>query len=232
MSGKKPRISAWGVNNPIARKWSIAEIVREFEDTIKALWGMGPAVSIFGSARLAPDSPYYEMTVKIAKHLSEAGYMIISGGGPGIMEAANKGGQEGGTPTIGLNIKLPHEQVPNPYQDIEIHYNHFFSRKSTFIECSEAFICMPGGFGTLDELTEVLTLIQTQKKPAMPIILVDRKFWAPMVEWFKSSLLREGTIAEEDLSLFHIVDTYDEVIECFFKLCGEKIGCTPGQDPA
>lgn len=227
MNAKRKRISEWGERHPIAQKWSIAEIVKEFEETIKTLWGMGPAVSIFGSARLAPGSKYYEMTYEIARRLSEEGYMVISGGGPGLMEAANKGGQRGGTDTIGLNIELPHEQEPNPYQDISLYYNNFFSRKSTFIECSEAFISMPGGFGTLDELSEALTLIQTGKKEAVPIILVDSGFWDPMVDWFREALLKEGTISPEDMDLFHVTDTVDETVNLFLDLCINKTGCTP-----
>lgn len=196
------------------RKWNLGEIINEFESTRDRLRDVSPAVSIFGSARLSEESPYYQLTIKIAERLAKAGFAILSGGGPGIMEAANRGAK-GNSQSVGLNIKLPHEQKPNGYQDVSLHYQNFFSRKAGFVQYSEAFICMPGGFGTLDELSEVLTLIQTRMMPAMPIILVGRAFWSPLVEWFEEQLLSEGMINREDLTLFELVDSYEEVMTLF-----------------
>ncbi len=198
------------------RKWNLGTIVNEFEATRDRLRHISPAVSIFGSARLREESPYYQLTIKIAQGLAKEGFAILSGGGPGIMEAANRGAQ-GECKSVGLNIKLPHEQRPNSYQDVSLHYQNFFSRKAGFVQYSEAFICMPGGFGTLDELSEVLTLIQTRMMPKMPIILVGREFWSPLVGWFKEQLLAEGLIAAEDLELFHLADSYEEVMSHFFE---------------
>lgn len=200
------------------RRWNMAEITEEFRITHDELCALGPAVSIFGSARFQEDNPYYQMAMTIAERLSQDGFNIVSGGGPGIMEAANRGAQKGKGKSVGLNIKLPREQTPNPYQDIVLHYNNFFSRKTAFIEHSEAFICMPGGFGTLDELAEVLTLIQTKKIAPMPFIMVGKRFWSPLIAWFREELLEEeGAISPEDLELFDLVDSVEEAIECFYQ---------------
>ena len=165
---------------------------------------IAPSVSIFGSARIAEDHPYYQLTQDIARSLSDAGFSIVSGGGPGIMEAANKGAYEGKSPSIGLNIYLPNEKAGNAYQDISLNFRHFFSRKVMFVKYASAYVVLPGGFGTLDELAEILTLVQTGKSRKIPIILVQSDFWQGLLTWFKDSLLASGTIAESDLSLIHI----------------------------
>ena len=166
--------------------WRVFGIMSEFVSATERLSDIHPAVSIFGSARTPHDHPYYQLTEEIARLLSDAGFSVISGGGPGIMEAANKGAFYGKSPSVGLNIQLPHEQHNNPYQNISQTFQHFFTRKVMFVKFASAYVVMPGGFGTLDELMEALTLVQTGKTRRMPIILVGSKFWGGMVEWFKS----------------------------------------------
>jgi uncharacterized protein (TIGR00730 family) len=180
-------------------------------------------VSIFGSARTALDHEYYELTQSLAKLLSERGFSIISGGGPGIMEAANKGAQQGKSPSVGLNIILPGKQeTPNDYQDISIDFHHFFVRKMMFIKYSAAYIVMPGGFGTLDEVLEVLTLIQTGKTPAIPVILVQSSFWSGLIDFFKDTLVEQGTISAKDMDLIQILDSPDEICEAIFDFYADK----------
>jgi uncharacterized protein (TIGR00730 family) len=173
-------------------------------------------VSIFGSARIAHDHPYYQLTEDIARALSDAGFTIVSGGGPGIMEAANKGAFEGKSPSVGLNIFLPNEQSGNNYQDISLNFRHFFSRKAMFVKYASAYVVLPGGFGTLDELAEILTLVQTGKSRKIPIILVGSEFWQGLLDWFKSSLLETGTISASDLNLMQVVDHPDRVVNAIF----------------
>lgn len=185
----------------------------QYEVARQTLQAMAPAISIYGSARIATDDPYYSVTVQLAKRLSADGYSIISGGGPGIMEAANKGAQQGGSPSIGLNIKLPHEQLPNPYQDILIYFHDFYLRKNTFIEHSKAFVIMPGGFGTMDEIFETITLMQTNKRPRFPIIFFGTAFWAGLFEWIKEILLTKKLISQEDLDHLFLTDDIEEVIQ-------------------
>ncbi len=163
----------------------------EFVDATERLKQITPAVSIFGSARTPVDHPYYKLTEDVAKRLSDAGFSVISGGGPGIMEAANKGAFAGDAPSVGLNIELPFEQQGNPYQDISINFQHFFMRKVMFVKYASAYVVMPGGFGTLDELMEAITLVQTGKSLNIPIILVCEPFWRGLVEWIKTTLLNE-----------------------------------------
>ncbi len=193
--------------------WKIFQIMSEFVEGYEQLAHISPSVSIFGSARTKPDHPYYKLTEDVARRLSDAGFSIVSGGGPGIMEAANKGGFAGKSKSIGLNIILPHEQSGNPYQDISLNYRHFFSRKVMFVKYASAYVVMPGGFGTLDEFAEVLTLIQTGKSRRFPIILMVSKFWQPLIEWFKNTLIEEGTISEKDLDLFQVVDEPQEAVD-------------------
>ncbi|HKJ10479.1 MAG TPA: TIGR00730 family Rossman fold protein, partial [Gammaproteobacteria bacterium] len=162
------------------------------------------------------EHPYYELAEQIAQALSDAGFSVVSGGGPGIMEAANKGAYAGKSPSIGLNIQLPHEQAGNPYQDIALHFRHFFSRKVMFVKYASAYVVLPGGFGTLDELAEILTLVQTGKTRRIPIILVGSKFWSGLVEWFKQTLVEEGTISAQDLDLFKVIDEPQEVVDAIF----------------
>lgn len=197
--------------------WRVFGIMSEFVEATERLSGVRPAVSIFGSARVKPDSPYYLHTEKIARLLSDAGFSVISGGGPGVMEAANKGAFHGKSPSIGLNIQLPMEQTSNPYQDISQSFRHFFARKYMFVRFAAAYVVMPGGFGTLDELMEALTLIQTGKTPRMPLILVGDGFWTGMLDWFRSSLVAQGMIAPEDMALIQIIDEPAAIVAAIFK---------------
>src|SRR5690606_13574147 len=181
------------------------------------LQGITPAVSIFGSARTLPDHPYYKKTEEIARQLSDAGFSVISGGGPGIMEAANKGAFHGKSPSVGLNIELPHEQMGNEYQDISQNFQHFYMRKVMFVKNSSAYVIMPGGFGTLDELMEVFTLLQTGKTRRIPVILVEEAFWRPMLDWFRDTLAAEGMISPDDLNLMQVIDEPRQIVEAIFK---------------
>lgn len=189
----------------------------EFVSATERLQDIQPAVSIFGSARTPPEHYYYQLTEHIARLLSDAGFSVISGGGPGVMEAANKGAFYGKSPSVGLNIQLPHEQHGNPYQNISQTFKHFFTRKVMFVKFACAYVVMPGGFGTLDELMESLTLVQTGKVRRMPIILVGSQFWGGMVTWFKTSLLEEKMISPEDIDLIQIIDEPEQVVGAIFK---------------
>jgi uncharacterized protein (TIGR00730 family) len=197
--------------------WRVFGIMSEFVSATDRLQAIQPAVSIFGSARTAPDHPYYHLTEEIARRLSDAGFSVISGGGPGIMEAANKGAFYGKSPSVGLNIQLPHEQHSNPYQNISQTFRHFFARKVMFVKFASAYVVMPGGYGTLDELMEALTLVQTGKTRPIPIILVGSHFWGGMVEWFRNSLLAEKTINQDDLDLIQVIDEPKAVVDAIFK---------------
>ncbi|WP_127478701.1 TIGR00730 family Rossman fold protein [Sulfurivermis fontis] len=196
--------------------WKIFQIMAEFVEGFERLARISPSVSIFGSARFAPDHPYYKLTEEIARALSDAGFSVVSGGGPGIMEAANKGAYAGKSPSVGLNIQLPHEQVGNPYQDIRLTFRHFFSRKVMFVKYAAAYVVMPGGFGTLDELAEILTLVQTGKTRRIPIILVHSPFWNGLIDWFRDTLVAEKTISPEDLDLFQVLDHPQDVVNAIF----------------
>lgn len=206
--------------------WRMLGIMAEFVEATERLASIRPAVSIFGSARTAPDHADYMLTEEIARKLSDAGFSVISGGGPGIMEAANKGAYFGKSPSVGLNIQLPHEQSGNPYQDISQTFQHFFARKVMFVKFAAAYVVMPGGYGTLDELSEALTLVQTGKIPRIPIVLVGSKFWTGLLDWFKTTLVDEGMIAPEDLDLMQIIDEPDQVVDAIFSHY-EKRGFMP-----
>ncbi len=197
--------------------WRVFGIMSEFVSATERLRDIHPAVSLFGSARTAHDHPYYKLAEEISRLLSDAGFSVISGGGPGIMEAANKGAFYGKSPSVGLNIQLPHEQHNNPYQNISQTFQHFFTRKVMFVKFASAYVVMPGGFGTLDELMESLTLVQTGKTRRMPIILVGSQFWGGMMEWFKTSLLQEKMISPEDLDLIQVIDEPEQVVSAIFK---------------
>ncbi len=200
--------------------WQIFRIMSEFVDGFETLSKLGPAVTIFGSARAKPGSEHYEKAVEIARRLAKEGYGIITGGGPGIMEAANKGAQEEDADSIGLNIDLPFEQHHNPYIDEDklLDFRYFFVRKVMFIKYAQAFVVMPGGFGTLDELFEALTLIQTHKIQKFPVILFDSSFWKGLLDWIHSELLdKYKYISPEDLDIIHVTDSVDEVVDIINK---------------
>jgi uncharacterized protein (TIGR00730 family) len=196
--------------------WKIFQIMAEFVEGFERLSSISPSVSVFGSARTHPDSPWYELGRTIGEQLSSAGFSVVTGGGPGIMEAANRGAYVGKSPSIGLNIMLPHEQGANPYQDVSLVFRHFFSRKVMFVKHASAYVVLPGGFGTLDELAEILTLVQTGKTRRIPIILVGQDFWSPLVDWFRDTLVTQGTISPEDLDLFCILDEPEQVVDAIF----------------
>lgn len=197
--------------------WRVFGIMSEFVSATDRLSQIHPAVSIFGSARTRPDQPNYLLTEQIARLLSDAGFSVISGGGPGIMEAANKGAFYGNSPSVGLNIQLPHEQVGNPYQNISQTFHHFFARKVMFVKFASAYVVMPGGFGTLDELMEALTLVQTGKTRRIPIILVGTQFWGGLLDWFRTALLDEQVISPGDLDLIQLIDEPQAVVDAIFK---------------
>ncbi len=202
--------------------WRVFQIMAEFVEGFEELSNITPSVSIFGSARFTPDNPYYILSEQIARELSEAGFSIVTGGGPGTMEAANKGAYEGKSQSIGLNINLPNEQKSNQYQDISLNFKHFFVRKVMLIKYASAYVVLPGGFGTLDELGEVITLVQTHKNKPVPIILVDSAFWQGLINWFKETLVAHKTIEAEDLDLITIVDKPRDVIETIFNFYENK----------
>ncbi|MEX1192068.1 MAG: TIGR00730 family Rossman fold protein [Brumimicrobium sp.] len=202
--------------------WAIFKIMAEFVNGYESMAKIGPCISVFGSARTQPQNKYYQMAVNISKMLGERGYGVITGGGPGIMEAGNKGAQEGGGKSVGLNIDLPFEQSGNQYIDAEsnLKFDYFFVRKVVFVKYSQGFVVLPGGFGTLDEMFEALTLIQTKKINKKPVVLIGKEYWQGLMDWIKNTMLAEGNISEGDLDLFRIVDTEEEAIQYiddFFK---------------
>ncbi|HEX9046354.1 MAG TPA: TIGR00730 family Rossman fold protein [Verrucomicrobiae bacterium] len=193
--------------------WRIFRIMSEFVDSFQTLSQVGPAVTIFGSARLKPSDPYYRAAVKIGQGLARNNLAVITGGGPGIMEAANKGAALGGGKSIGLNIELPHEQSANKFSNLPIHFHYFFARKVCFVKYSLGFVFMPGGFGTLDELFEVVTLVQTHRIPQFPLVLFGRDYWKGLIAWMKLRMEHEKLISPGDLDLLSITDDVDEVVE-------------------
>jgi uncharacterized protein (TIGR00730 family) len=199
--------------------WAIFKIMAEFVEGYEKLSKIGPCVSIFGSARTKPDHPYYKLAEEVGFKLTQNGFGVITGGGPGIMEAGNKGARRGKGLSVGLNIELPFEQHDNPWIDSgkSLDFDYFFVRKVMFVKYSQGFVVMPGGFGTMDELFEAITLIQTKKIGRFPIVLVGTKFWGGIIDWIKNTLIEEGNISEEDLNLFRLVDTADEAVEHFNK---------------
>ena len=208
--------AAAGATNNAREAWRVFGIMAEFVEATERLGIVRPAVSIFGSARIAKDSPYYALTETIARQLSDSGFAVISGGGPGVMEAANKGAFAGKSLSVGLNIQLPHEQGANPYQDVSQTFRHFFTRKFMFVKLASAYVVMPGGFGTLDELLEALTLIQTNKTPRIPLILVGSEFWAGLIVWFKERLVSDGMIDAGDMDLIQIIDSPEQIVAAIF----------------
>src|SRR6266849_3937927 len=193
--------------------WRIFRIMAEFVDSFEVLSQVGPGVTVFGSARMRPNNPYYQAAVELTKGLAKHNLAIITGGGPGIMEASNKGASLAKGKSVGLNIELPHEQKGNRYANIPIHFHYFFSRKVCFVKYSIAFVFMPGGFGTLDEFFEVLTLVQTQRIPEFPLILFGRQHWKGLIDWMKKNVEQTGFISPGDLGLFKVVDDPKEAVE-------------------
>jgi uncharacterized protein (TIGR00730 family) len=202
----------------------VARIADEFLQGFEAVERIGrPAISIFGSARVGEEHPAYVQARGVARRLAEAGFAIVTGGGPGVMEAANRGARDGGGVSVGFNIELPHEQHANPYLDIDLTFNHFYARKTMFVKAAEGFVIFPGGFGTFDELFESLTLIQTGKVLHFPVVLFDSTYWGPMLEWIRSRTLPEGMVSPEDLELLHVTDDADyaieTIIDCYQRRC-------------
>ena len=200
--------------------WRLFKILGEFVEGIDSLYSLGPAVSIFGSARIKPDDPYYEQTKTLAALFAKSGYAVITGGGPGIMEAANKGAMGEGVESVGLNINLPFEERINPYTTKQIEFDYFFVRKVMFIKYAQAYIIMPGGFGTLDELFETITLIQTKRIRPTPVILMGSHYWNGLIQWIKGQMMADKMISPEDLDLFHVLDDPQkalEIVEKFYR---------------
>ncbi len=192
--------------------WRALRILSEFVEGFDAMARVGPAITVFGSARTRPDDPVYELARTIARGLAEAGYAIITGGGPGTMEAANRGCREGGGLSVGCNIELPHEQGMNAYVDLGVEFRYFFARKTMFVKYADGFVILPGGFGTLDELFEALTLIQVGKVRHFPVVLVGRAYWAGLLDWIRDTLVTRGAVDATDLDLLRVTDDPDEVV--------------------
>ena len=201
----------------------------EFQMAADRLNGVRPAVSMFGSARVQSDHAYYETAKTIARKLSDAGFAVISGGGPGLMEAVNSGAHAGRAPAIGLNILLPHEQAGNEYKDISLNFRYFFARKMMFVRFASAYVVLPGGYGTLDELSECLTLVQTGKSRRIPIILVGGSYWQGLLAWLRDTVAAEGMIGEHDIGLMRVIDEPDSVVEAIFEFY-ESRGFQPSRD--
>jgi hypothetical protein len=196
----------------VKESWRLFRIIAEFVDGFETMAEIYPAVSIFGSSRVGPDDPLYETARTIARLFAEDGFHVITGGGPGLMEAANRGAAEGGARSVGLNIQLPMEQEPNPYANVRMDFRYFFIRKVIFIKYAQAYVVLPGGFGTLDELFEALTLIQTDRIKPFPVILVGNDYWKGLLDWVRDRLLQTGKISPEDLELIQLVDEPAEVV--------------------
>ncbi|WP_029894734.1 TIGR00730 family Rossman fold protein [Desulfohalovibrio reitneri] len=194
----------------IKESWRLFRIMAEIVDGFEELSDVGPAVSLFGSARAKPDDENYKLTRELARQLGEKGFDIITGGGPGLMEAANKGAQDSGAKSIGLHIELPLEQQCNEFLDLQVSFRYFFIRKVMFVKYATAYVALPGGFGTLDELAEALVLIQTKRIKPFPVVLLGSQFWSGLIDWFKDNLVANGYVSPEDLELFRVVDTPEE----------------------
>jgi uncharacterized protein (TIGR00730 family) len=202
----------------LGESWRLFKILGEFVDGVEGLHEVGPAVSIFGSARTKADDPVYKQAAVIAARFVEKGFAVISGGGGGIMEAANKGAAEAGGKSVGLNIKLPFEQTPNPFANVQLEFKYFFIRKVMFIKYAAAYVVMPGGFGTLDELFEVITLIQTQRIKPFPVILVGGEYWNGLIAWIRERLLGNGLVSPQDMDIVQVLDDPDEIVKVVKKV--------------
>ena len=209
MDEKQYVVDALSINET----WRIFRIMAEFIEAIETLSRVKPAVSIFGSARTKPGEPYYEKAEKLAQLLAESGFGVITGGGPGIMEAGNKGAAASGGQSVGMNIRLPYEQKPNPYANISIDYKYFFIRKVMFVKYAVAYVILPGGFGTMDELFEALTLIQTKRIKAFPVILMGGEYWKGLVDWLRGTMLCGNKISAGDIDLFQVIDEPEEAVK-------------------
>jgi uncharacterized protein (TIGR00730 family) len=213
MEEKQYVIDALSINE----SWRVFRIMAEFVEGIETLSDVNNAVTIFGSARVKPDDIYYQKTENLTRLLVQNGFSVITGGGGGIMEAANKGASEAGGKSVGMNIQLPFEQKPNPYANIHLHYKYFFIRKVMFVKYAVAYVILPGGFGTMDELFEALTLIQTKKIKSFPLILMGSEYWRGLLDWLKKNMLLEGKISPVDLDLIQVVDEPEEVVKLIKK---------------
>jgi uncharacterized protein (TIGR00730 family) len=202
----------------LGESWRIFKIIGEFVEGVEALYDIGPAVSIFGSARITPDDPVYKTTEKLAAMLVKNKFAVITGGGGGVMEAANKGASKAGGRSIGLNIILPREQKPNRYSNMKVEFNYFFIRKVMFVKYASAYIIMPGGLGTLDELFEAATLVQTQRIKPLPIILVGSDFWSGLMDWIRNHMLKTSKLCPEDMDIFQIIDSPEEIVKTIKKI--------------
>jgi uncharacterized protein (TIGR00730 family) len=205
--------------------WRVLRIMGEFVDGFDTLAGIGPAVAVFGSARVPPGDPMYDRAVALGVALVRRGFAVITGGGPGLMEAANRGAVEAGGRSIGCNIELPHEQGSNPYVEVAIDFRYFFVRKTMFVKYAEGFVIFPGGFGTMDELFEALTLIQTGKVRSFPVVLVGRDYWRGLLDWIEGTMLPEGKVSADDLKLLTVTDSPEEacaiIADCYERRCAE-----------
>ena len=202
----------------LGESWRLFRIMGEFVEGVEALHDIGPAVSIFGSARTPPGDPAYERAVAVAAAFVREKFTVITGGGGGIMEAANKGAAEAGGTSVGLNINLPHEQTPNPFANIQLNFHYFFIRKVMFVKYAMAYVIMPGGFGTLDELFEAVTLIQTQRIRPLPVVLVGSDYWSGLVDWIRARLLDDEMISPEDIDILQVIDDPEEVVKAVKKV--------------
>jgi uncharacterized protein (TIGR00730 family) len=202
----------------LGESWRMFRIMGEFVEGVEKLYDLGPAVSIFGSARVAPKDPAYKLAVHTASLFAKENFAVITGGGGGIMEAANKGAAEAGGVSVGLNINLPYEQKPNPYANIKLEFDYFFVRKVMFVKYAMAYIILPGGFGTLDELFEAVTLIQTHRIRPLPVILMDSGYWNGLIDWIRERLLKDKRISPEDIDILQIIDEPEEVVKAVKKV--------------
>lgn len=204
--------------------WRVFRIQSELVDGFETLYDLGPAVGVFGGARFEEDSPYYQQAMNVGAMLSQHGFSIITGGGPGIMEAANRGAKLGRGKSVGLNIELPHEQDPNPHLDISLSFRYFFVRKLMFVKYSMGFVIFPGGFGTMDELFEALTLVQTKKVISFPLVLYSSEYWKGLVEWIRGTLVERGAISRDDVDLIYVVDDSADIARIFLQFAAMHPG--------
>jgi uncharacterized protein (TIGR00730 family) len=216
--------SEWVHTDP----WRVMRIQSEFVEGFGALAELGPAISVFGSARTGPDDPMYATAEQLGRVLTEAGFAVITGGGPGVMEAANKGASEADGVSVGLGIELPFESGLNRFVDVGINFRYFFARKTMFVKYAQGFVVLPGGFGTFDELFEALTLVQTQKVTSFPIVLIGRDYWSGLVDWIRNTVLADGKISADDLDMFTVTDDVDEAVKILVEAQRERESPAPG----